>query len=147
MPIPNVKPVLPFPPQGLIMTTTSNYTQDPAAQLVGIHIEEARPGYASASLTIRPEHLNGLGTVHGGIVFLLADTVFAYVCNARGVQTVASKCDITYHQPSQAGDTLSAVGEERYLKGRTGIYDVTVTNQNNSVVAHFRGHSMALKPV
>ena len=128
------------------MTMTSPYTQDQAAQLVGVTVEETRPGYASASLTIRTEHLNGLGTVHGGIIFLLADTVFAYVCNARGVQTVASKCDITYHQPAQPGDTLRAIGEERYLKGRSGIYDVVVTNQHNSVVAHFRGHSMALKP-
>lgn len=130
----------------MTMTLPSAYNQDQAAQLIGVQIEETRPGYASASLTIRSEHLNGLGTLHGGIVFLLADTVFAQVCNARGIPTVASKCDITFHQPSMVGDTLRAIGEERYLKGRTGIYDVTVTNQDNSVVAHFRGHSIALKP-
>jgi len=123
----------------------TGYSQDRAAHLIGVELQEVRPGFAQAQLKIQPTHLNGLGTVHGGIVYLLADTVFAYVCNARGVKTVAARCDITYHLPTHVGDTLTATGEERYLKGRSGIYDVVVTNQNDQTVAHFRGHSAALK--
>lgn len=121
------------------------YSPDHAAALVGIIMDEVRPGYAKGRLTIGASHLNGMGKAHGGIVFLLADTVFAYACNARGVQTVGGKCDITYHLPSSPEDVLTATGSEVYLKGRNGLYDVVVTNQSGEIVAHFRGHSVALK--
>jgi acyl-CoA thioesterase len=124
---------------------STNYTNDAAADLVGIALEEVQPGYARVRLEIAATHLNGLGSVHGGIVFLMADTAFAYACNSRGVQTVAAACHITYSSPAKAGDVLIATAEEKHLKGRNGIYDVTVTNQDAEIVAHFRGNSFALK--
>lgn len=127
------------------MSLVATYIEDPAANLVGIQVEECRPGYAKAILNIQPQHLNGLGTAHGGIIFLLTDTAFAYACNSLGIQTVASSCNITYHAPTQCGDTLTAVAEEKFLQGRNGIYDVLVTNQKGETIAHFRGNSFALK--
>jgi acyl-CoA thioesterase len=122
-----------------------SYKGDHAAELVGVVADEVREGYAKAHLQIQPEHLNGLGKTHGGIIFLLADTVFAYACNSRGVQTVAANCNISFNAPANLGDVLTAVAQEQYLSGRQGIYDVVVTNQDQVVVAHFRGNSIALK--
>lgn len=123
-----------------------SYKGDQAAELIGVIVEEVRIGYAKAYLQILPTHLNGLGKTHGGIIFLLADTVFAHACNSRGVQTVAVHCSITFNAPVDAGDTLTAVAQEQYLNGRQGIYDVVVTNQDQTVVAHFfRGNSIALR--
>lgn len=126
-------------------TEEIHHHPDPAAAANGIEVMEVSPGCAKASLTIGPEHLNGLGTTHGGILFLLSDAVFALACNSRGIKTVASKCDITYHLATSVGDHLLASCTEYYLKGRNGIYDVTIKNQHEQVVAHFRGHSIALK--
>lgn len=127
------------------MSLPAHYTEDPAAKAMGIQLEEVRPGFAQVRLTITPQHLNGHGTVHGGVLFMLADTAFAYACNSRGVKTVGTSCHISYSAPSSAGDTLTAVAEEEYLNGRTGIYDVRVRNQKEEAVAHFRGHSFAPK--
>ncbi len=128
-----------------MLSESTRYSQDQAAGLAGVEVEDVRPGYARASLIVGQNHLNGMGMAHGGIVFLLADTVFAHACNARGVKTVAAQCEITYHLPSCPNDRLTAVGTEVYLRGRKGLYDVVVTNQRDEVVAHFRGHSVALR--
>jgi acyl-CoA thioesterase len=125
---------------------SAGYTSDSAAALVGVALEDVGPGYAKVGLVIEEKHLNGLGTAHGGIIFLLADTAFAYACNSRGVQTVASSCHINYNAAVRPGDVLTAIAEEKYLSGRNGIYDVLVVNQENVTVAHFRGNSVALKP-
>lgn len=126
-------------------TILNTQSEDPAARQVGIEIQAVRPGYAKATLKIRDYHINALGAAHGGIVFLLADTVFEYACNSRAAQTVASNCAITYHLPSYVGDCLTAIVEEQYLEGRSGIYDGVIQNQDGKTVAHFRGNSIALR--
>lgn len=122
-----------------------SYANDRAAELVGIEALDVQNGCATTRLMIGEQHLNGHDTLHGGILFLLADTAFAYACNSRGIATVASNCDITYHRPTYKGDVLTAVAVEKHLEGRKGIYDVVVTNQNNETVAHFHGYSVALR--
>lgn len=134
------------PYKGTIMSPILSATsEDPAARQLGLEIQEVRPGYAKATLKIQDNHINALGAAHGGVVFLLADTVFEYACNSREAQTVASNCAITYHLPSYVGDCLTAIVEEKYLAGRNGIYDGVIQNQDGKTVAHFRGNSIALR--
>ncbi len=122
----------------------AGYAPDQAAEHNGLTVEELRPGYARVRMTIDARHLNFHGGAHGGSVFLLADTAFAYACNSRGVKTVGMQCAISYLMPAQCGDVLTAEAEERYLKGRSGLYDVRVTNQSGDTVAEFRGQSLAM---
>ncbi|MCP5419561.1 MAG: hydroxyphenylacetyl-CoA thioesterase PaaI [Gammaproteobacteria bacterium] len=117
------------------------YERDYAAQMLGIVLDEVGPGYARMHMNVRKDMVNGHDICHGGIIFTLADTTFAYSCNSRNLVTVASGCSIDFVNPGQLGDCLTAVAHERSLSGRTGIYDITVTNQNDTVIAHFRGRS------
>ncbi len=117
------------------------YARDRAVQLLGIALEEIRPGYARMGLTVRSEMANSHGICHGGIIFTLADATFAYACNSHNHTAVASGCAIDYLAPAHAGDVLTAVGEERSLAGRTGVYDIEVTNQHGKRIALFRGKS------
>jgi acyl-CoA thioesterase len=114
---------------------------DRVAQTLGIRLEAIEPGSAKVSLTVRENMLNGLGICHGGIIFTLADIAFEYACNSRNVRTLAVTCSIDYSARAVEGDTLTARTEEKSLNGRTGIYDVTVTNQDGAIIAHFRGTS------
>lgn len=114
---------------------------DEATRGLGITIDEVEPGRARATMTVRPDMLNGHGSCHGGYVFLLADTAFAFACNTHGSPVVAAGADIAFLAPVRAGDELVAVGVERALAGRSGIYDVTVTGPAGLVVAEFRGRS------
>ena len=97
------------------------------------------------SLVVQDHHVNGHDICHGGIIFTLADSAFAFACNSRNQNTVAQHNSITYISPSKLGDTLTADAKEVSLSGRSGIYDVTVTNQNNDVIAEFRGCSRAIR--
>ncbi len=117
------------------------FERDAAAQGLGIVIAEVRPGFARLTMTVRPDMLNGHQTCHGGFSFALADTAFAYACNARNHATVAAGCNIVYPAAGRLGDVLTAVAEERHLQGRSGLYDVTVTTQTGTVIALFRGQS------
>jgi acyl-CoA thioesterase len=117
------------------------FSRDSASKSLGIQVKEVRPGYARLTLLVRPDMLNGHAICHGGIVFTLADTAFAFACNSRNQSTVASGCSIDFLAPAKAGDELSAEASERALLGRTGVYDVTVTNQENQTIALFRGRS------
>ena len=114
---------------------------DNQANQLGIEVLDVGPGYAKLSLTVKEEMLNGLGILHGGVTFSLADTAFAHACNSRNNKTVALSCNITYSQAAKLGDVLTAIAEEKTLKGRTGVYDVTVLNEQDTVVALFRGNS------
>jgi acyl-CoA thioesterase len=96
-------------------------------------------------MTVREDHCNGHGICHGGITFTLADSAFAFACNSRNQSTVAQHNTISYLAPGQLGDRLKAEAREVALKGRSGIYDVTVTNQDDIVIAQFRGNSRAIK--
>ena len=118
---------------------------DLASSSLGIEISAVETGRATATMTVRPDMSNGHGICHGGYVFLLADTAFAFACNTRGVATVAAGADVEFFAPVAVGDRLVARAEELVLRGRSGIYDVVVRREDE-VVAAFRGRSRALKP-
>ena len=117
------------------------YERDPATQSLGIALAEIRPGYARMTMTVRPDMLNGHQSCHGGYIFLLADSAFAFACNSHNFVTVGAGCTIDYVAPGRAGDVLSAEGVEQAIAGKTGVYDITVRNQDNKVIALFRGKS------
>ena len=121
------------------------YAGDAASQGLEMKVEEMAPGYARLTMRVRPDMLNGHKTCHGGFIFALADSAFAFSCNSRNVSTVASGCTIDFLAPGFEGDLLTAVAQERSLAGRTGVYDVTVTNQDGRNVAIFRGRSYRIK--
>ncbi|MBC7801155.1 MAG: hydroxyphenylacetyl-CoA thioesterase PaaI [Gemmatimonadaceae bacterium] len=116
------------------------WASDHASQGLGIAIEHIAPGAARLSMTVAPQMLNGHGTCHGGFIFALADSAFAFACNTDGMVSVASQCSIVFLRPAGLGERLVAVAEERHRKDRSGIYDVRVT-AGAEVVAEFRGHS------
>ena len=121
------------------------YERDVASQSLGMSLDRVEPGTAQVSMTVRLDMLNGHGTCHGGIIFTLADTAFAYACNARH-PSVAAHCSISFLAPALANDRLIASATEAALQGGTGIYDVTVKNQGGDTLALFRGVSRRLRP-
>ena len=121
------------------------FARDVAAQALGIVLLEIRPGYARTSMPVRPDMVNGHDICHGGLIFTLADTAFAYSCNAYNRTAVAQHCTITFLAPARRGDLLTAEAEERARSGRNGVYDVRVANQNGEIVALFRGNSRVVE--
>ena len=117
---------------------------DHASKWFGFQIAEVAEGTATLTLEVAQHHCNGHGMLHGGVTFSLADSAFAFACNSRNIRTVAQSNSITYLAPGQLGDTLTATAKEVSLKGRTGLYDVTVINQTGSIIAEFRGLSRAI---
>jgi len=117
------------------------YQRDPASQALGMALDAIRPGYARMSMRVRDDMLNGHGTCHGGYIFMLADSAFAFACNSHNFNTVGAGCTIDYLAPARAGDMLVAEAVERALSGKTGVYDVVVTDQDGRKVALFRGKS------
>jgi acyl-CoA thioesterase len=120
------------------------YERDLATRTLGIVLEDVGPGRATARMTVTAAMVQGHGTCHGGYLFLLADTAFAFACNTRGT-TVASGADVEFLAPVHEGDELVASARERALRGRSGVYDVTV-RRGEEPVAEFRGRSRALRP-
>jgi acyl-CoA thioesterase len=121
------------------------WDSDRASQALGIEVTDVSPGNAVARLTVTATMVNGHAIAHGGYLFLLADTAFAFACNTYGQVTVARSADITFVAPAHEGDELEAVAVERHRSGRNGIYDVTVRRRGSGeVVAEFRGHSREL---
>jgi len=118
---------------------------DPMTRWMGIELMRAGPGEAQLAMTVTPNMLNSQSVCHGGMMFALADSAFAYACNARNHATVASGCAIDFLLPAVAGDRLTATAVERALGGRTGVYDITLRNQRDETVALFRGKSYRLK--
>jgi len=123
----------------------SMYERDTATQALGIRIAHVGPGYAELAMAVRADMLNGHEICHGGFIFTLADSAFAYACNSYNLNTVASGCAIEFTAPARAGDVLTARAHERQLAGRTGVYDVEVANQRGETVALFRGKSYRIK--
>jgi acyl-CoA thioesterase len=121
------------------------YARDRASQNAGMTIGAVAPGYAKLSMTLVADMINGHQTAHGGVIFALADSAFAFACNSRNVASVAQHCSITYVTPGREGERLVAECRETNLTGRFGIYDVTVTGGDGRVVAIFRGHSAAVR--
>ena len=121
------------------------YARDRASQNAGMTIEAVAPGYAKLSMTLVADMINGHQTAHGGAIFSLADSAFAFACNSRNVASVAQHCSITYVTPGREGERLVAECRETNLTGRFGIYDVTVSGGDGRVVAIFRGQSAAVR--
>jgi len=114
---------------------------DNASQMLGIKLLDIGPGRAKLEMAVRPEMVNGFGICHGGIIFTLADSTFAYACNSYNKNTVASACHIDFLAPAKVGETLVAEAVEQSLAGRTGVYDITVRNPEGTAIALFRGKS------
>ena len=110
----------------------------------GIAIEEARAGYARLAMQVRADMLNGHGTVHGGMVFALADTAFAYVCNGKNEKTVAAQASIVFLGSAGEGDTLIAQAEELSTAGRSGVTRVSVRTADGRPIAEFTGYSRTI---
>jgi acyl-CoA thioesterase len=121
------------------------WAEDRAAQGLGIVVEAVGPGRAVLSMTVTAAMTNGHRIGHGGFTFALADTAFAYACNAYGRRTVAQHCAIAYLAPVREGDRLTATAVELSRQGRGGLYDVRVANQTGAVVAEFRGHARTIE--
>ena len=120
----------------------SMYAADEASKdTMGMELLSCQPGRASMRMVVRPLHLNGHKICHGGFIFTLADSTFAYACNSRNHATVANGCSIEFLRPAHEGDVLTAEGVEQTLSGRHGIYDIRVNNQKGQAVALFRGKS------
>ena len=114
---------------------------DRASEALGMTVVVNEPGRSVVTMTIREDMLNGFAITHGGFVFALADTAFAIACNDSDLVTVAAGADITFLKATTAGDVLTATALERAKSGRSGIYDVQVTDATGSIVAEFRGRS------
>jgi len=117
------------------------WARDRATNALGMKIEAVRPGYARISMTVRGDMVNSHHICHGGLIFTLADSAFAYACNSYNKNTVASACTIDFLAPGREGDTLDAEAVEQSLAGRTGVYDVTVRDSAGKTIALFRGKS------
>lgn len=119
---------------------------DGTNELLGIEVVALGPGHCTVRMTVLPSMLNGYMTCHGGYLFLLADTAFGVACNTTGggAPVVASSCDVTFVAPGRNGDVLEAAASERLSFGRSGLFDVTVTRVDGTVLMEFRGHSRRL---
>jgi acyl-CoA thioesterase len=121
------------------------WSRDQAAQALGMEIREVLAGSATLRMRVRKDMVNGHQICHGGLIFTLADTAFAYACNSYNQNTVASACHIDFLAPGREGDVLEAVAIERSSAGRTGVYDVEVRVVDGHAVALFRGKSHRIK--
>ena len=121
------------------------YAEDAASQALGLKIDAMGPGYARLVMPVRADMLNGFKICHGGLITTLADSAFAFACNSRNHLTLAAGITVDFIAPAREGDVLSAVATEVSQTGRTGIYDVMVTNQNGETIAVLRGRSHRTK--
>ena len=143
---PDPQPLTPAEAQGLAERVAAGmFARDRASQALGMRIVKVGPGCAELAMTVRGDMVNGHAICHGGLVFTLADSAFAYACNSYNVNTVAAGCAIEFLAPSREGDVLAALAREHTLVGRNGIYDVDVKNQNGETIALFRGKSTRIK--
>lgn len=127
------------------MAAQTMWQQDHASQWLGMALTHASEGRAVMELTVAQHHCNGHGMCHGGVIFALADSAFAFACNSRNQVTVAQHNSITYIASGRLGDRLRAEATEISLTGRSGITDVQVTNQSGVLIAEFRGLSRAIR--
>ncbi|CAL76346.1 phenylacetic acid degradation protein with thioesterase/thiol ester dehydrase-isomerase domain [Bradyrhizobium sp. ORS 278] len=119
------------------------WQDDRASQGLGMQIVEIGPGRATLQMTVQPHMVNGHGIAHGGFIFTLADSAFAFACNSHNDRTVAAQGSISFIRPGKLGDVLTARAQEVSRSGRSGIYDVRVT-AGETVIAEFRGHSRSI---
>jgi acyl-CoA thioesterase len=119
------------------------WQEDDASKGLGMEIVEIKPGQATLTMTVKPDMVNGQRIAHGGFIFTLADSAFAFACNTHNERTVAAQGNITFIRPGKLGDRLVATAREISRSGRSGIYDVRVT-AGDAVIAEFRGHSRTI---
>lgn len=119
------------------------WKEDSASSGLGMEILDMKAGSATMAMTVKPHMVNGHGITHGGFVFLLADSTFAFACNSRNERAVAAHCNISFIRPGKLGDRLIATATEISRSGRSGIYDIRVT-VDGVVVAEMRGHSRTI---
>jgi acyl-CoA thioesterase len=120
------------------------YDLDYASQHLGVELLSVTPGHATLRMPLVDWMFNGHGTCHGGIIFMLADTAFAYSCNSYNLRTVAQQCSITFLAPGRPGEVLLAEAKEVARAGRSGIYDIEVRTEQGEVLAQFRGNSRTI---
>ena len=123
---------------------TAMWGRDNASKWAGMELVEVTEGAATLTLQVAEHHCNGHGICHGGITFMLADSAFAFACNSRNVATVGQHTMMSYLAPGRLGDRLTATATETAVAGRSGVYDVRITNQDGMTVAEFRGMSRAV---
>ena len=124
----------------------SMFASDTASSTtMGMALLYCKPGHASMRMTVEDKHLNGHKMCHGGFIFTLADSTFAFACNSHNQATVASAASIEFLKPAHVGDVLTCVGLEQVMSGRHGVYDMTVRNQHDQVIALFRGKSAQIQ--
>jgi len=121
------------------------WREDAAARSLGMKLEEIRLGFARLSMRVTKNMVNGQKVCHGGLIFMLADSSFGFACNSHNQRALAASCSIDFLSPAYLDDELTAVASEIERKGRHGIYDVRVANQNGDTVALFRGKSATVK--
>jgi acyl-CoA thioesterase len=119
------------------------WAEDDASKGLGMEIVEIGPGFATLAMTVRPDMVNGQRIAHGGFIFTLADSAFAFACNSHNERVVAAQGQISFIKPGRLGDRLVATAREVTRGGRSGIYDVRVTARD-TVIAEFRGHSRVI---
>lgn len=120
------------------------WAEDTASRSLGMELVEVSRGRAVLRMAVKETMVNGHGLMHGGYIFTLADSAFAFSCNTYNARTVAQHCSVTYIKSGKLGDVLTATGVERSRSGRSGIYDITVQRQDGAVIAEFRGHSRTI---
>ncbi|MCB1397025.1 MAG: hydroxyphenylacetyl-CoA thioesterase PaaI [Rhodobacter sp.] len=121
------------------------WADDQATQHLGMRLSDVSAGKATMTMTVRPEMTNGHKICHGGYIFTLSDSAFAFACNTYNQRVVAQIAQVSFLAPAFEGDVLTARASETWRQGRGGIYDVHVTNQNGDKIAEFRGHSRTVK--
>lgn len=141
-----MKPAAEMTPQELAEASAqAMWNEDSASRRLGMRLARIAPGEAVLTMTITDAMTNGHGNAHGGYIFTLADSAFAFACNSYNQLVVAQQCSITYLIPGHVGDVLTATAREVSRRGRSGIYDIRITNQDGAHVAEFRGHSRTVK--
>ncbi len=141
-----MKPVSDMTPQEIAEASArAMWNDDSASQRLGMMLDHIAPGQATLSMSVTNAMSNGHGNAHGGYIFTLADSAFAFACNSYNQMAVAQHCSITYLIPGRIGDRLTATATEVSRRGRSGIYDIRITNQDGDHVAEFRGHSRTVK--
>lgn len=137
---------VPTDPQQLAQAVANAmWSRDNATQALGMEVLAVGPGTATIAMPVRTDMLNGHHMCHGGYIFTLADSAFAYACNSYNQNTVASACHIDFLAPARLGDVLEAEAVERSAAGRTGVYDITVRVRGGKTVALFRGKSYRIQ--
>lgn len=121
------------------------WAQDNASQGLGMALDAVAPGTATLSMSVTADMVNGLDVCHGGFIFTLADSAFAFACNSHNQKAVAQIATITFVAPARRGDRLTARATEQAVFGRSGIYDIRVTRADGTLIAEFRGHSRTVK--